>query len=91
MSGYTKIIHSPYTLYVSFRSVGGRKKFDFLMDRFNSSFPSKVWDEKYHAWQLAPDDLAKVIRFSKSVFGAQGYVLQGENTTTDFPSQPSFL
>lgn len=91
MSGYAKIIHSPYTLYVSFRSVGGRKKFDFLMDRFNSSFPSKVWDEKRRTWQLAPDDLLKVVRFSVAVFGTQGYILQSENTTTELSSQPSLL
>ncbi len=91
MSGYTRIIQSPYTLFVSFQKVEGRKKFDFLMNRFNESFPVKVWDEKRRAWLLAPRELPKLLSFSTTLFGKQGYTLQQENTTSSIPSQPFLI
>ena len=87
MGAYTRIIQTPQAVYVSFKSVGNRQKFNIVMDRFNLFFPLKTWIEKRRAWQLLPSELENVIQFSIGVFGDTGYVLEKEGTTFQKPGQ----
>lgn len=81
MFGYARIITTEYAIYVRFERVGNYQQFNAVMDRFNQSFPLKMWHGQKRAWQLAPDELNDLVEFCRATFGITSYMLQKESIT----------
>ncbi len=90
MFGYARIITSNFAIYVRFERVGDPTQFNAILDRFNQSFPLKIWQGQKRAWQLTPREINSVIEFCHTIFGPSGYLLQKESITGSKPSQISF-